>query len=100
MAEGNRRTLVFSFDGTGNAPSDAEGFEHDESISNVLKLHVLMGGGLAGIDLTETKTPDGQDQITRYYIGIGTRANGEDIPLIGWLIAKAPGLVNSALAPK
>ncbi len=38
------RTLVFSFDGTGNEPTDAEGFEHDESISNVLKLHVLMGG--------------------------------------------------------
>ena len=95
-----RRTLVFSFDGTGNEPSDAEGFEHDESISNVLKLHVLMGGGLAGVDLTETKTPEGQDQFTFYYNGIGTRENGEDIPLIGWLVSKATGLVNSALAPK
>ena len=97
---GNGRTLVFSFDGTGNEPSDAEGFEHDESISNVLKLHVLMGGGLAGLDLTETKTPGGQDQVTHYYNGIGTRENGEDIPLIGWLVSKATGLVNSALAPK
>ena len=95
-----RRTLVFSFDGTGNEPSDAEGFEHDESISNVLKLHVLMGGGLAGVDLTETKTPEGQDQFTYYYNGIGTRENGEDIPLIGWLVSKATGFVNSALAPK
>ena len=99
MAE-NGRTLVFSFDGTGNEPSDAEGFEHDESISNVLKLHVLMGGGLAGVDLTRTKTPEGQDQVTHYYNGIGTRENGEDIPLIGWLVSKATGFVNSTLAPK
>ena len=40
------RTLVFNFDGTGNEPSDAGEFAEDESISNVLKLHVLMGGGL------------------------------------------------------
>ncbi len=96
----NARTLVFSFDGTGNEPSDAERFEHDESISNVLKLHVLMGGGSAGLDMTKTKTPEGEEQITHYYNGIGTRENGEDIPLIGWLVSKATGLVNSALAPR
>ena len=39
------RTLIFNFDGTGNEPSDAGQFAEDESISNVLKLHVLMGGG-------------------------------------------------------
>ena len=39
-------TLVFSFDGTGNEPADAEGFRQDESISNVLKLHLLLGGGI------------------------------------------------------
>ena len=94
------RTLVFSFDGTGNEPTDAEGFEHDESISNVLKLHVLMGGGLNGEDKTETQTPDGDEQRTYYYNGIGTRENGEDIPLVGWLVSKVTGLVNSALAPK
>ena len=38
------RTLVFSFDGTGNEPQDATGFKQDESVSNVLKLHILMGG--------------------------------------------------------
>ena len=96
---GKGRTLVFSFDGTGNEPSDAEGFEHDESISNVLKLHVLMGGGLKE-DRTATKTPGGDEQRTYYYNGIGTRENGEDIPLIGWLVSKAMGLVNSALAPR
>ena len=95
----NGRTLVFSFDGTGNEPSDAEKFEHDESISNVLKLHILMGGGLKE-DLTETATANGEPQHTYYYNGIGTRENGEDIPLVGWLVSKASGLVNSALAPK
>ncbi len=94
------RTLVFSFDGTGNEPTDAEGFEHDESISNVLKLHVLMGGGLNGEDETETKTPQDEEQRTYYYNGIGTREDGEDIPLVGWLVSKVTGLVNSALAPR
>lgn len=94
------RTLVFSFDGTGNEPTDAEGFEHDESISNVMKLHVLMGGGLNGQDMTDTQTPEGEEQRTYYYNGIGTREDGEDIPLVGWLVSKVTGLVNSALAPR
>lgn len=93
------RTLVFSFDGTGNEPCDAGKFEHDESISNVLKLHILMGGGLRG-DLTETRTPIGAPQQTWYYNGIGTRENGEDIPLVGWMVTTMAELVNSALAPK
>ncbi len=94
------RTLVFSFDGTGNEPTDAEGFEHDESISNVLKLHILMGGGLEGEDRTDTLTPKGKQQKTYYYNGIGTRENGEEIPLVGWLVSKVSGVVNSALAPR
>lgn len=98
MAE-KARTLISSFDGTGNEPCDAEKFEHDESISNVLKLHILMGGGLAG-DMTETQTPGGAPQETWYYNGIGTRDNGEDIPLVGWLVAKASAVVNSAFAPR
>ena len=94
------RTLVFSFDGTGNEPSDADRFEHDESISNVLKLHVLMGGGLFGEDRTATTTPDGAEQLTYYYNGIGTRETGDHIPLVGWLVSKVTGLVNIALAPR
>ena len=31
------KTIVFSFDGNGNEPSDVAGFTKDESISNVLK---------------------------------------------------------------
>ena len=92
------RTLVFSFDGTGNEPRDATGFKEDESISNVLKLHVLMGGGLEE-DRTWTKTPGGEIQITHYYNGIGTREGGETIPLVGWFVTKMQKAINSALAP-
>ncbi len=82
------RTLVFSFDGTGNEPSDAGKFTEDESISNVLKLHILMGGGI-NADNTNTKTPNGEKQITYYYNGIGTRDDLECIPLLGSLVSKS-----------
>ena len=98
MAAKKPRTLVFSFDGTGNEPQDATGFKQDESISNVLKLHVLMGGGLEE-DRSETHAPDGGRQETRYYNGIGTRDDGETIPLVGDLIAKTRRFINSTLAP-
>ena len=98
MSSSAARTLVFSFDGTGNEPHDASGFKHDESVSNVLKLHVLMGGGLEE-DRSETRTEAGGLQETRYYNGIGTQEDGETIPLIGHLIAKARRGINSALAP-
>lgn len=52
------RTLVFGFDGIGNEPRDASGFKHDESVSDVLKPHVLMGGGLEE-DRSETLTRGG-----------------------------------------
>ena len=94
----NPRTLVFSFDGTGNEPQDATGFKQDESVSNVLKLHILMGGGLEE-DRSETLTVGGDPQETRYYNGIGTREDGETIPLVGDLIAKTRRFINSALAP-
>ena len=92
------RTLIFSFDGTGNEPRDASGFKQDESISNVLKLHVLMGGGMVE-DRSETRTQKGEPQETCYYNGIGTREDGETIPLVGELIVRGRRLVNSALAP-
>ena len=98
MNTSTARTLVFSFDGTGNEPQDAAGFKHDESVSNILKLHVLMGGGLKE-DGSETLTKGGQHQETLYYNGIGTREDGETVPLVGWLLVKARRLVNSALAP-
>lgn len=98
MRAPTNRTLVFSFDGTGNEPGDAHAFEQDESISNILKLHVLMGGGLAE-DRTPTETRGGDPQLTYYYNGIGTREGGVELPLVGRLIARATGLINQALAP-
>ena len=92
------RTLVFSFDGTGNEPGDAHAYRQDESISNILKLHVLMGGGLEE-DRTPTRTLAGAPQSTWYYNGIGTREGGVKLPLVGWLVSKATGLINQALAP-
>ena len=88
------KTLVFSFDGTGNEPSQVNEFKEDESITNILKLHILMGGGMK-IDQTDTRTPSGNRQVTYYYNGIGTREAGVSIPLLGWL----RGAVNMAMAP-
>lgn len=88
------RTLVFSFDGTGNEPSDVTEFKEDESITNILKLHIMMGGGMA-VDLTPTRTRSGNEQRTFYYNGIGTREGAKSIPLLGWIRSK----INMALAP-
>lgn len=93
------KTLVFNFDGTGNEPSDAGEFAQDESISNVLKLHVLMGGGLESGE-TGVKTPDGEDQRAFYYNGIGTREGDLRIPLLGRMYSAGRSLVNMALAPR
>ncbi len=93
------RTLVFNFDGTGNEPSDAGEFAEDESISNVLKLHVLMGGGLESGD-TGVETPDGGEQRVFYYNGIGTREGNLRIPLLGRVYAAGRSMVNMAFAPR
>ena len=94
MTSEQKKTLVFNFDGTGNEPSDAGKFEEDESISNIMKLHVLMGGGFTQ-DTSSTETPEGCEQKTYYYNGIGTRENGISTPLLGRL-RKA---INMAVAP-
>ena len=92
------KTLVFSFDGTGNEPSDAGEFREDESVSNVLKLHILMGGGVEE-DRSQTETPNGTEQKTFYYNGIGTREGNTRIPLLGKLYSKGRSFVNMAIAP-
>ena len=90
-------TLIFSFDGTGNEPADAEGFRQDESISNILKLHLLLGGGI------DPRPPDaapaGEGQRAFYYNGIGTRQDGGAVPLLGRLYSAGRRVVNLALAP-
>ena len=89
------KTITFSFDGTGTESSDARRFTEDESVSNVLKLRVLMGGGFEA-DRTDTKTEGGEDQVTFYYNGIGTCEEGRSIPLLGRL----RDALNMAMAPR
>lgn len=93
------KTLIFNFDGTGNEPGDAGEFAEDESISNVLKLHVLMGGGLepGGPDV---ETPNGETQCAFYYNGIGTREGNLRLPLLGRLYSAGHSAVNMVFAPR
>ena len=91
------QTLVFSFDGTGNEPADADGFKQDESISNVFKLHILLGGGIE--PQPPIRTRSGRRQTAFYYNGIGTRQDGATIPLLGRLYSAGRRMVNLALAP-
>ena len=97
MAKANQ-TLIFCFDGTGNEPSDAGQFKEDESISNVLKLHLLLGGGLTD-DHPPVTTPSGRRQRSFYYNGIGTLEAGRRIPLLGRLYQAGRAAVNMTLAP-
>lgn len=62
--------LFFHFDGTTNSPEDAYAqADQDESISNVLKSHLLMGGGLNASDgRLNVDSPN----RSFYYSGIGT----------------------------
>ena len=92
------KTLVFSFDGTGNEPRDAREFKDDESVSNILKLHILLGGGIQE-DRSDTETPQNNSQKTYYYNGIGTREGGRQIPLLGRLFSVTRKFVNMAIAP-
>ena len=96
--ESEHKTLVFCFDGTGNDPGDAGGFKEDESITNILKLHILMGGGVAE-DRSPTATPGRQPQRAFYYNGIGAREGESRIPLVGELYHSARSLVNMVVAP-
>ena len=99
MAENNSpKTLGFSFDGTGNEPSAAGGFAENESITNILKLPILMGGGL-GDDHSSTKTPVGNEQCVFQYNGIGTLEGGRRIPLLGSPYSAGHSMLNMVLAP-
>ncbi|MDH5527808.1 MAG: DUF2235 domain-containing protein [Nitrospirota bacterium] len=69
------RNLIFCFDGTSNSPKDAvqdlsrRGELEDDSITNVLKLHLMMGGDLKNRPLDGT-------QHSFYYRGVGTYGGG------------------------
>ena len=88
------KTLIFNFDGTGNEPADVGSFSQDESISNILKLHVILGGCMEA-GKNGTQTSNGNDQKTYYYNGIGTREGQFAIPLVG----RVRSALNMAIAP-
>ncbi|MGO2169142.1 phospholipase effector Tle1 domain-containing protein [Pseudoalteromonas sp.] len=82
------KTLIFNFDGTGSEPRDAEqfssaNFKEDASISNILKLHLLLGGQLNN----QSETPFIQ-QRSFYYQGIGTKGS------------RLKRILNQSLAPR
>jgi len=64
--------IVFCFDGTCNSPQDSEDYFEDASISNILKLHIFLGGKLNPHNGANVNTPD---QQSFYYSGVGTRGN-------------------------
>ncbi len=71
------KVLIFNFDGTNNEPEDAEqeikgsGEIEDESITNILKFHLLLGGDLKEGGNTALANGD----RTFYYNGVGTYGN-------------------------
>ncbi len=78
------KKLIFGFDATFQSPALSAHFADDESISNILKLHILLGGRL-GDDAAELGSIS--DQLSFYYSGIGTYG--------GW----ARRLLNAAFSP-
>lgn len=73
------KILFFNFDGTDNEPADAMqetkifGRTEDDSITNILKFHLMLGGDLKNEENGETALPNGS--YTFYYHGIGTYGN-------------------------
>ncbi len=78
------KKLIFCFDGTCNDPGDVSEYLDDISISNILKLHIFLGGKLTPHNGASELIPN---QHSFYYSGIGSRGN--------WLIRT----INAAFAP-
>ncbi|MBF0143982.1 MAG: DUF2235 domain-containing protein [Magnetococcales bacterium] len=70
------KKIIICFDGTANDPKDAEqkieesGQIKDDSITNILKLHLMFGGGI-GATANEQAFANG-GQISLYHPGVGT----------------------------
>ncbi|QBG35618.1 T6SS phospholipase effector Tle1-like catalytic domain-containing protein [Litorilituus sediminis] len=64
--------LIFCFDGTYNEPEDVKDFCSDSSITNIAKLHVLLGGSFKPLN---AKNNQGLKQHSFYYSGVGTHGN-------------------------
>ena len=72
-----KETLIFCFDGTCNDPEDVGDYTEDESITNILKLHILFGGNIRDESKNQPNdgtilTDDGVQQRSFYYSGVGT----------------------------
>ncbi|MBE0363370.1 hypothetical protein PULV_a3568 [Pseudoalteromonas ulvae UL12] len=61
------KKLIFCFDGTCNHPADNEDYVSDTSITNIVKLHLLLAG-----DLNNPSAANEQPQTSFYYSGVGT----------------------------
>ncbi|MCP3876630.1 MAG: DUF2235 domain-containing protein [Desulfobacteraceae bacterium] len=95
------KLLIFNFDGTDNEPKDAvqdvkkNGEIEDQSITNILKFHLLLGG-----DLREEDTFLENGSCSLYYNGVGTYGNffqrklNTGLALNQWDVAK---IINLAL---
>lgn len=59
------KKIIICLDGTANDPEDALAVDQDCSITNVLKLHLLVGGSL-------DNTAENLRQRSLYYSGVGT----------------------------
>jgi len=70
--------LIFNFDGTGNEPQDGrqeenkQGKKEDDNISNILKLHLMLGGNLYKKGQNYGKPVSGNAKNIFYYQGVGT----------------------------
>ena len=72
-----KEVLIFCFDGTCNDPGDAGNYAEDQSVTNILKLHVLFGGNLRRESKKQTysgafQNNDNLHQQSFYYRGVGT----------------------------
>ncbi len=64
--------FIFCFDRTCNSPKDSDDFFADTSISNILKLHIFLGGKLSSVNTLNEDTPK---QQSFYYSGVGTHGH-------------------------
>nr|WP_319552615.1 DUF2235 domain-containing protein [uncultured Vibrio sp.] len=73
--------LIFNFDGTGNEPEDAKqevkykAKQEDDNISNVLKLHLMMGGNLFLNGEKYGQSDHNTIDHCFYYQGVGTNGS-------------------------